>query len=1803
MESTPKGGDAAAGGSAGEAKPKRKMKSAAQLEVLERTYLMETYPSESLRADLSVKLGLTDRQLQMWFCHRRLKDRKIQQQPQSQTNSQPLTKKLKKENQTVVGGVGYDDVMGHDGGASRSGSGSGSSPFEPRRVVARANAAVSRIGADMQTVKKYYEPAQSSLELRAIAFVEAQLGEPVREDGPILGMEFDSLPPGAFGAPIDLTTQQAQAGRSYDGKVYERRDTKPMKTPSQMPNVEHSYVPTSSSGKRKLTAGSNHVAHPQTSGRAPREYQFLPEQPSVRSENYGRADPSQYYNTPLDAQTGRVSSFSTGSPYHHGREHLTAGYGFQGQVPSGSVLPQQGRGGHVLPSASGEYDSPHRSPFTNIGVDAQVGVNSAVGLENSFLSSDRRLSQEDDATRIERKRKSEEVRIAREVEAHEKRIRKELEKQDILRRKREEQMRREMERNDRERRKEEERLMREKLREDERFQREQRRELERRERFLQKENLRAERMRQKEEQRKEKEAARLKAANERATARRIAKESLELIDDERLELMELAVSEKGLPSILSLDSETLQNLDLFRDMLITFPPKSTQLKMPFSIQPWTDSEENVGNLLMVWRFLITFADILEIWPFTLDEFVQALHDYEPRLLGEIHVALLRSIIKDIEDVARTPSIGLGANQNTGANLGGGHPQIVEGAYAWGFDIRCWQSHLNPMTWPEILRQFALSAGFGPQLKKRSLERAYLRDDNEGHDGEDIVSTLRNGSAAENALAVMQEKGFSQPRRSRHRLTPGTVKFAAFHVLSLEGSDGLTILEVAEKIQQSGLRDLTTSKTPEASIAAALSRDSNLFERTAPSTYCVKAAFRKDPANAQAILSEARQKVQIFENGYSDSEGEKETEDVERDEDFECDIVEDPEADYVPITVKSNEGISHSNVAKLSQTAVPSENGEKDAPFHETPDNGHLTVGKGLSSFHLEESKQLNGTVAASGQSIDEAVNCKDSSKPDQDDIEIDESNSGEPWVQGLVEGEYSDLSVEERLNALVALVGVAIEGNSIRVILEERMETANALKKQMWAEAQLDKRRMKEEHVAKFQYPPFTGIKVDPGAASSVGDGNHSPYVLDNKNSDACVNPAVKQESIHDFHSAQNNLNNLPPERLLGAQEFSAGPDSLGQTHGLAAEKSRAQMKSYIGHKAEEMYVYRSLPLGQDRRRNRYWQFVTSASKNDPGSTRIFFESNGGCWRLIDSEEGFDVLMASLDTRGVREAHLHSMLQRVEVPFKEAVRCSDKPNPLDHHDSYIKAAVSAITSPDCNVGTESPSSTLCGVSPDTQAQSLSFRIELNRTQAERINFSKRYLEFEKWIWRECFNPSVLFAKKLGKKRCTELLVTCDVCHDPFLSEENHCPICHLTFGTCTSDFSDHVNKCEEKQKVHPHTVYQGLNSSHPPRIRLLKAQLASIEACVPAEALQPLWTEGYRKSWGIKLQASSSAEELLQFLTLLEEALKPDYLSSNFETTKELLASSVKHGRTVDNTYAANSGEVHVLSWVPRTTAAVGLRLMELDASISYMLQPKVQSHKDKEASEYTKLPSRYAVVKNAHEIEQLEVPGQSDFLQEENWTSMGSGRSHSVRGRGGIRGGRGRGRSRGGRRLPRGGIGKESAGKSRSRGRGGRRRGRRTVRPKQAPGKRVIDKGTNVSQYGVTIVPPQDTLVESLRRSQGMDWERDMRGMPLEEYDNSISPEASDSDDNGPPAGYNYNDRGVDYGRMYHPKPEDYDYEEEDGEEDDEVDVDDEEDDMDMEMDGVQMGSEYGEGEDDDVEAIEDEQDGMSSASSDYSV
>lgn len=152
---------------------------------------VEMYPSEAIRAELSVKLGLTDRQLQMWFCHRRLKDKNN------------LSEKKSRKSAAVVGTKeGIEDGLmaaAEPGSDYGSGSGSGSSPYASRELQGMV---LRRDGHGSATGRRCYESPRTIMELRAIACVEAQLGEPLREDGPILGMEFDPLPPDAFGAPL-----------------------------------------------------------------------------------------------------------------------------------------------------------------------------------------------------------------------------------------------------------------------------------------------------------------------------------------------------------------------------------------------------------------------------------------------------------------------------------------------------------------------------------------------------------------------------------------------------------------------------------------------------------------------------------------------------------------------------------------------------------------------------------------------------------------------------------------------------------------------------------------------------------------------------------------------------------------------------------------------------------------------------------------------------------------------------------------------------------------------------------------------------------------------------------------------------------------------------------------------------------------------------------------------------------------------------------------------------------------------------------------------------------------------------------------------------------------------------------------------------------------------------------------------------------------------------------------------------------------------------------------------------------------
>ena len=136
------------------------------------------------------------------------------------------------------------------------------------------------------------------------------------------------------------------------------------------------------------------------------EYQFLPQQPTVRAEEYERAAPSFQNGSPADGHNTKTGSLSATRSFMHANEQVSSGYGFSSQVPSLSLMPQEGRQGHLLPSATGEYENTSQKiPFTNVVMDVQIGAHPITALDNPFMSSDQRVTHDENALRMERKRK------------------------------------------------------------------------------------------------------------------------------------------------------------------------------------------------------------------------------------------------------------------------------------------------------------------------------------------------------------------------------------------------------------------------------------------------------------------------------------------------------------------------------------------------------------------------------------------------------------------------------------------------------------------------------------------------------------------------------------------------------------------------------------------------------------------------------------------------------------------------------------------------------------------------------------------------------------------------------------------------------------------------------------------------------------------------------------------------------------------------------------------------------------------------------------------------------------------------------------------------------------------------------------------------------------------------------------------------------------------------------------------------------------------------------------------------------
>lgn len=224
---------------------KRTVKTRAQVEALENFYNEHRYPTESLKMQIAESVGLTEKQVSGWFCHRRLKDKKSVNDESHATGKQEKssgfvqdwgsgpkqdscgstkqseeknfdTKEVESERLTPkevsVTGLTYEHGSHHAENYNHtnnlsSGSSGSLQNVSNHQSVGPFNAPASsymppKRQTDVLSLRRHgpsgYLKLKGQVENPAITTVKRQLGKHFREDGPPLSVQFDPLPPGAF---------------------------------------------------------------------------------------------------------------------------------------------------------------------------------------------------------------------------------------------------------------------------------------------------------------------------------------------------------------------------------------------------------------------------------------------------------------------------------------------------------------------------------------------------------------------------------------------------------------------------------------------------------------------------------------------------------------------------------------------------------------------------------------------------------------------------------------------------------------------------------------------------------------------------------------------------------------------------------------------------------------------------------------------------------------------------------------------------------------------------------------------------------------------------------------------------------------------------------------------------------------------------------------------------------------------------------------------------------------------------------------------------------------------------------------------------------------------------------------------------------------------------------------------------------------------------------------------------------------------------------------------------------------------
>ncbi|ESW32216.1 hypothetical protein PHAVU_002G303200 [Phaseolus vulgaris] len=686
-----------------------------------------------------------------------------------------------------------------------------------------------------------------------------------------------------------------------------------------------------------------------------------------------------------------------------------------------------------------------------------------------------------------------------------------------------------------------------------------------------------------------------------------------LIDDEELELRELQEGTNLSRCSNHLAASGMLACSLSKDALVKFPPDTVKMKKPIHLQPWDSSPEIVKKLFKVFHFIYTYAIIVEICPFTLDELVQAFHDKDSMLLGKIHVALLTLLLSDIE-VELTN--GFSPHSNKSCNF----LALLHSVESEEYSLDFWRRSLNSLTWIEILRQVLVASGFGS--KKGSLRRDVLNKE---------LNLLVN-----------------------YGLCPGTLKSELFNILSERGNTGCKVVELAKSMQNVELNLASTTEELESLICSTLSSDITLFEKISSTAYRLRMS---------TVMKDS-------DESHSDTEDSGSVDDELNDTDT-CSSADDFENDSIDSSIRKLKSVnSHKNNMLKIYT-------------------------------------------------------------------EIDESRPEEAWLLGLMESEYSNLNIEEKLNALAALTDLVSSGSSIR------MKDLSKVTADCNSSIQLR----------------GSGAKIKRSAVKKPGPLlNHKVHL----NSDPCT---VDSSSLFSrFHSFE--------------AYFQKGKDSSishpVQSVFLGSDRRYNRYWLFLG------------PCNVDDPGHRRIYFESSED---------------GHWEVIDTMEALCALMSVLDDRGKREALLIESLERRQTSLCRTMAKinvnSTGMGSMSHSD---QSELDMVTDDSYSPASDVDNLNMTETAKDSLPSAGAVVIEAGKKVEDQIKKWIRVQEYDSWIWNFFYSDLNVvkygrrsYMDSLARcKSCHDLYWRderhCRICHMTF----------ELDFDL-EERYAIHVATCREKE--------------------------------------------------------------------------------------------------------------------------------------------------------------------------------------------------------------------------------------------------------------------------------------------------------------------------------------------------------------------------------------------------------------------